>query len=353
MEPYHLTLWAGLAIGLAFGIAARATGFCLVSGLRGWWVAGERTKIRAFALALAVAVAASQALDAAGLVDLRRSLYAQTTFAPAVILAGGLLFGYGMVLANGCGARALVLLPGGNLRSFVVLACLGIAAYATLSGLLAPLRVAAASWGTVSAAPDLAALLSSWGLAEGAARLALALVLAGGLGLLVLRGTGRGDVAFLAGGAAIGLLVAAGWYATGILGFDDFEPAPLASLTFVAPVGETIQYAMLATGMRPSFGVAVVAGVFAGAFVTALATRTARLEGFASPQAMLRSMAGGALMGIGGALALGCSIGQGLTGLSTLAPASFVAAGGILAGARAALCGPLRVAGSAAADAAR
>ena len=222
-----------------------------------------------------------------------------------------------------------------------------------LPGRIAPLRVAAASWGTVSAAPDLAALLSSWGLAEGAARLALALVLAGGLGLLVLRGTGRGDAAFLAGGAAIGLLVAAGWYATGVPGFDDFEPAPLASLTFVAPVGETIQYAMLATGMRPSFGVAVVAGVFAGAFVTALATRTARLEGFASPQAMLRSMAGGALMGVGGALALGCSIGQGLTGLSTLAPASFVAAGGILAGARAALRGPLRVAGPAAADAAR
>ena len=199
-------------------------------------------------------------------------------------------------------------------------------------------------------APDLAALLSSWGLAEGAARLALALVLAGGLGLLVLRGTGRGDAAFLAGGAAIGLLVAAGWYATGVLGFDDFEPAPLASLTFVAPVGETIQYAMLATGMRPSFGVAVVAGVFLGALVAALASGTARLEGFSSPRAMLRAMAGGALMGAGGALALGCSIGQGLTGLSTLALTSFLAAGGILAGAWVALRGPLRVARQAVAE---
>lgn len=353
MEPHHLTLWAGLAIGLAFGIAARASGFCLVSGLRGWWVTGERARIRAFALALAVAVVASQALDAAGLVDLRRSLYAQASFAPLLVLLGGLLFGYGMVLANGCGARALVLLPGGNLRSFVVLACLGIAAYATLSGLLAPLRLAASSVGAVAAVPDLAAVLSSHGLQEPAARLFLAALAGAGLAFPALRGAARADLGVLAGGAAVGLLVVAGWLATGVLGADDFAPAPLASLTFVAPVGETIQYAMLSTGMRPSFGVAVVAGVFAGALLTALMTRTARLEGFASPQAMLRSMAGGTLMGIGGALALGCSIGQALTGLSTLAPASFVAAGGILAGAWMALRGPLRVGAPAAADAAR
>ena len=349
MEAAELTLWAGLAIGLAFGVAARASGFCLVSGLRGWWVTGEGAKMRAFALALALAIAGSQLLDAVGLVDLRRSLYAQASFAPALILAGGLLFGYGMVLANGCGARALVLLPGGNLRSFVVLVSLGIAAYATLSGLIAPLRVAASSVGTVSAVPDLPALLAAGGMSERAARLLLGLGLAAALAFAALRGA-RGEGRTLAGGAAVGLLVVAGWYATGVLGADDFQPVPLASLTFVAPVGETIQYVMLATGMRPSFGVVVVAGVFAGAFATALATRTLRLEGFASPQAMARSMAGGALMGIGGALALGCSIGQGLTGLSTLAPASFVAAAGILGGAWIALRGPLRATRPAAAE---
>lgn len=350
MEAVELTLWAGLAIGLAFGIAARLGGFCLVSGLRGWWLSGEDAKMRAFALALAVAIAGAQALDIAGLVDLRRSLYAQTGFSPALILTGGLLFGYGMVLANGCGARALVLLPGGNLRSFVVLVSLGIAAYATLSGLIAPLRVAASAFGAVASPPDLAAALSSHGLSETAARLAVAAPLAALLAFLALRRAPRAEWVVLAGGAVIGLLVVAGWYATGVLGADDFAPAALASLTFVAPVGETIQYAMLATGMRPSFGVAVVAGVFAGALVTALATGTARLEGFASPQAMLRSMGGGALMGVGGALALGCSIGQGLTGLSTLAPASFVAACGILGGAWVALRGPLRVARPVAAE---
>jgi hypothetical protein len=139
-------------------------------------------------------------------------------------------------------------------------------------------------------------------------------------------------------------LVVAGWYATGVLGADDFDPAPLESLTFIAPVANTINFAMLATGISLSFGVTVVAGVFLGALFSALVTRTANLEGFTRPVSMLRYMGGGALMGIGGALALGCSIGQGLTGLSTLALGSFLAAGGILGGAWLALRGPLKLA---------
>jgi uncharacterized protein len=138
-------------------------------------------------------------------------------------------------------------------------------------------------------------------------------------------------------------LIPAGWFATGYLGADDFDPVPVASLTFVAPIGETIQYAMLSTGTALGFGVAVVFGVMLGALAASIASRTFSLEGFTSPGRMLRSMAGGIMMGIGGALALGCSIGQGLTGLSTLAIGPFLAAGGILVGAVLALRGPLKL----------
>ena len=148
----------------------------------------------------------------------------------------------------------------------------------------------------------------------------------------------------IAAGAATGLLVSAGWFATGYLGADDFDPAPVTSLTFIAPVADTVQYVMLSTGLTLNFGIAMVAGVFTGSLVTALITRRFRLEGYTSPRHMLRSIAGAALMGSGGAMALGCSIGQGLTGISTLAFASFVAAGGILTGSAAGLRGPLRVA---------
>ena len=129
----------------------------------------------------------------------------------------------------------------------------------------------------------------------------------------------------------------------GTLGADDFEPAALASLTFIAPLSDALKYVMFSTGTNLSFGIAVVAGVLIGSFVTALATRRFQWEGYSSPRHMLRSVGGAALMGCGGAMALGCSIGQGLTGLSTLALASFVAAAGILIGAAAALRGPARV----------
>jgi hypothetical protein len=139
------------------------------------------------------------------------------------------------------------------------------------------------------------------------------------------------------------LLVAAGWFATGYLGADDFNPVMVTSLTFIAPIADALQYAMLSTGLTLNFGITMVAGVFAGSLVTALVTRRFHWEGYTSPRHMLRSIGGAALMGAGGAMAYGCSVGQGLTGLSTLALASFVAVAGILLGSAAGLRGVLRV----------
>ncbi|MGC2179413.1 MAG: YeeE/YedE thiosulfate transporter family protein, partial [Bradyrhizobium sp.] len=117
----------------------------------------------------------------------------------------------------------------------------------------------------------------------------------------------------------------------------------VTSLTFIAPVADTVQYVMLSTGLTLNFGIAMVAGVVAGSLLAALATRRFHLEGYTSPRHMLRSIAGAALMGSGGTMALGCSIGQGLTGISTLALSSFVAVAGILLGTAAGLRGTLRV----------
>src|SRR5262249_20144716 len=121
----------------------------------------------------------------------------------------------------------------------------------------------------------------------------------------------------IAAGVTVGLLVAAGWFATGFLGADDFNPVPLTSPTFIAPIPDALQYVMLSTGSTLNFGVVTVFGVFAGSLVTALLTGRFHLEGFQSPRHMLRSGGGAALMGAGGVLALGCSVGQGLTGFST------------------------------------
>lgn len=345
MSPLVLSLWAGLAIGAVFGVTVQRTGFCLNSAFRGALVTGDNRKLASFGLAMAIALLATQTLEASGLIDLRRSIYLSTPTSWLVVPLGGALFGYGMIAANGCGPRALVLLGQGNLRSFLVLLCLGIAAFAALSGIFAPVRTALTGPTTLAfdKVPSIPRYLEA-ALGANAARLVPAALLSAILAALAFRSAAfRASPRDIAGGIVVGLLIAAGWFATGYLGQDEFEPAPVASLTFIAPVGETIQYAMFATGARMTFGIAVVSGVFLGALASALATRSYELQGFSRPTQMLRYMAGGALMGLGGAMALGCSIGQALTGFSTLAFGSFLAGAGIVIGSTLALRGPLRL----------
>lgn len=340
-----IVIYCGLVIGLAFGAVALLSGFCLLSSLRGWWGDGDGRLIRTFALALAVAIAGTQILAISGLVDIGKSLYLQPSFSAPVLLLGGLLFGYGMVLANGCASRALVLLGRGNLRSLVVVLVIGIAAAITLKGVIAPARLAVMGWtAQTPAAISLPALASTLGLSNAlAAALAIAAV-GGALLIFALAHAGfRQSPGQIAAGIAVGLLVSAGWFATGYLGADDFSPSPVTTLTFISPITDSVQYAMLPTALSLNFGIALAAGTLAGSFITALVTRRFEPEGYSSLRQTLRSVSGAALMGAGGAMAFGCSVGQGLTGLSTLALPSFIAAAGIVIGAAAGLRGPIRV----------
>jgi uncharacterized protein len=345
MDTAQIVILAALAIGLIYGSIGLLSGFCMMSSLRGWLAEGDGRLVRTYALAMGTGIAASQILAAAGLVDLGKSIYLQQTFSAPVMFFGGLLFGYGMVLSNGCGSRALVLLGRGNLRSLVVVIILAIFAQMTLKGLIAPARIAVVGASQTTAATNsLPALLASLGLGAVGARMIAASVIAA---LLIIFAFAyapfRQSPGQIAAGIIIGLLIAAGWYATGYLGADDFNPVPVTSLTFIAPIADALQYIMLSTGSTLNFGIVTVFGVFAGSLITALCTGRFHLEGYSSPRHMLRSAGGAALMGTGGVMAFGCSIGQGLTGLSTLALASFVAVAGIMLGIAAGLRGALRV----------
>ena len=164
----NIVLFAGLFIGLVFGAVGLVSGFCLTSGLRNWWTQGDGRLVRSFALALAVAIAGTQFLAARGFVDLSQSIYLQPAFSAPLMLFGGLLFGYGMVAANACASRALVLLGRGNLRSLVVVATVGVTAEITLKGLIAPLRLAVLHWSQTTLQHDISvpALISAWGPSE-------------------------------------------------------------------------------------------------------------------------------------------------------------------------------------------
>ena len=336
-----MLLWSIFFLGAAFGVVARLGRFCLLRGLRQQMgldaevTTGQAPALQAFALALAVALLASQGLQALGLVDLAQAALARPSFSLLGVLIGGILFGVGMVLARACGARSLVLLAGGNLRSLVTLVFLALGAQLAMTGVLTPVRLWLQSLSTVSL--DHATLPEYLNASNPSSSLWLALfVLIATLLLIVyalLRPALRKSPLQLFCAVTVGLLVATGWWVTAHIGVDEFEPARLTSLSFIGPISEAMLYLQLSTGRDVPLGLMLSGGVLAGAFIAALLSGTARWEGFDSTGRLAASAGGGLLMGFGGVLAAGCSIGQGLTGLSTLSFASLPAVAGILLGA--------------------
>ncbi|MBI5261767.1 MAG: YeeE/YedE family protein [Bradyrhizobium sp.] len=338
--PSTLTILGGVVVGLTFGAVVQRTNFCTMGAISDLVLMGDGRRFRAWCLAIAVAVIGTQALHFGGIIDVDKSIYLTTNLGWVGAIVGGAIFGLGMTLAGGCGGKTLVRLGSGNLKSLVVALVLGVFAYMTLRGLIAVLRVRLeaatnidlkAHGLTSQNVGELAG--AAFGLPSGPARVLAATALA--LGLLVFclhnaefRRSGRDLLA----GLLVGLTVVAGWIVTGVLGADEFEPAPLASITFVAPVGESLQYLMTFTGSTLTFGIAVVAGVVAGSFTTALATGTFRVESFVDRGDLIRHLVGSALMGAGGVMALGCTVGQGITGVSALAFGSLTAWVSILGG---------------------
>jgi hypothetical protein len=247
-----------------------------------------------------------------------------------------------MVLAGGCASRNLVRLGAGSLKALVVLLVMGLAAFATMGGLLVWPAEALRGIGSLALAPEgrsLGGLLALTGVASPAV-LDLALGLAMALALMLFALTDprfRASRPDLALGFGLGTLVALGFLLTGFVLADPFEPVAVTSLTFVAPVARTLLWAMTGHGLWPGMGAALVLGTVLGAALSAGLGGRARIETFADRDDMLRHVQGGALMGFGGILALGCTIGQGMTGVATLAVGSFVALLAIVAGALLAL----------------
>lgn len=322
----------GFALGIVFGATAQRTNFCTMGAISDVVFMGDWNRFRAWMLAIAVAILGSQALHMTGTVDLSASIYLTSNLGWAGAVIGGLLFGFGMTMTGGCGNKTLVRLGAGNLKSLVVALFLGIFAYMTLRGMtgLARVELEGAMNVDLEAAgmtdQGMPAFLGLLGVPEMAARWIVITVVVGGLFWFILKSAEfRASKADVAGGAIIGLLVPAAWYVTGVIGFDDFEPTPLASFTFVAPVGEGIQYLMTFTGSTINFGIAVVGGIIVGSFIAAKSSGEFRIEAFTDANDMVRHMVGGAIMGIGGVMALGCTVGQGITGMSTLAVGSALA----------------------------
>ncbi|MEM7496646.1 MAG: YeeE/YedE family protein [Pseudomonadota bacterium] len=323
---------AGLLAGAMLGLAARLGRFCTMGAVEDAVYGDDLGRLRMVALAAATAIAGTAIIAAIGLLDPAETLYARLGWSPLGAVLGGLIFGYGMANVGTCGFGALARIGGGDLRSVVMVIVIGLAAYATLNGPLAGLRL----WLAGIAPQPGTGLDIVAGEALGLPPLLVSLVASGGLGAFALAwGGALLSTRRVLWGVLAGLVIPFAWAATGYAGGMGFDAVPLESLTFSQPLGESMLYLMLNPfGTMPGFAVSSVLGVVLGAAAGSLARGEFRWEACDDARELRRQFLGAALMGIGGVLALGCTIGQGLSALSVLSPGAPIVVLSIIAGAR-------------------
>jgi hypothetical protein len=348
----NTVVWLGFAIAFILGAVSARTQFCTLGAVSDIVNMNDWSRMRMWVLAMAVAIIGAQVMYALGLIDLTKSFYVRSNITWLSYLLGGLMFGAGMTLASGCGSRTLVRIGGGNVKSIVVFAFLAISAYMTMKGLFGVWRVSyldAISFDVAArgiATQELGALFAATGIDSKTAQITAACVVAGAMLIFVLKDREfRKNLDGWLGGLGYGLAVVAAWYITAHLGYGE-NPDTLEtvffgtnskqaeSLTFVAPAAYTLELLMLWSdkSLLVTFGIAITLGMILGSFAYSLLFKRFRWEGFVSVEDTRNHIIGAVLMGAGGVTAMGCTIGQGVTGLSTLALGAFIALAGMIVG---------------------
>ncbi|KIN61046.1 YeeE/YedE family protein [Sulfitobacter noctilucae] len=317
----------GLGGGVVLGLAARLGRFCTLGSIEDFLYQGSSLRLRMWGLAIGFAGLCAHGLMALGLLDPAQSVYHLAPWTPVMAIFGGLLFGYGMALAGNCGFGALARFGGGDLRSFVVVVVMGISAYIVLSGPFAAARVWAVSATEIQIQPrSYPELISA---ASGLAPLLIGTVIS--LAIIAVSLTSaqfRQRPAMVFTGTMVGLAVVSGWAGTQWVATHGFSDSAVQSHTFTSPLGETLLFLMTSSGGGLSFGVGSVFGVLSGAFAGSLVKGHFRWEACEDPRELKRQVLGAAFMGAGAILALGCTIGQGISAFSLLtlnAPLVFAA----------------------------
>lgn len=344
-----IVLWGGLLVGLALGAVAQATRFCTMGALADWFTYGGTARLMMWVLAVMVGASGSLVLVESGWLDGPRTVPWSPRFLWLSYAVGGLVFGYGMVLASGCPQRNLVRAGSGSLKAWVTLIVAAVAAQMSLRGLFAVPRVQVLErvGPQLEHPQDLGSMLVPLtGLGASSLRwmVLAALLVAGAVALW--RARGGMDRSHWLGGALVGLLVPVAWIVTGHLGHlpehpETLEAAWLATatgrpeaLSFVAPIAHALDLLTLWSDKNTTatYGVMVALGVVLGSTGAALWRKEFHVEAFRSVAELRGHLLGAVMMGFGGVVAMGCSIGQGITGLSMLSAGAVIAVAGIVGG---------------------
>jgi uncharacterized membrane protein YedE/YeeE len=354
VEQLRLTiLWSSFVLSCGLGAVMQRTHFCTLGAVADWVNMGDLTRMRMWLFAIAIAIIGTGILAVTGLIDPTRSLYTGPKLLWLSNLTGGLCFGAGMVLASGCGSKTLVRIGGGSLKSMVVLLVMGITAYMTLRGVLS---VGRTQWLDpvmidLGVGQDLPRWLMQWlppgtGIDRPALQGGLSLCIGIALILFCLFDRHFRRAEPLMGSLGVGLCVVAGWWLSGSVGYLAENPLTLEesylgtnsgrmeSFSFVAPAAYSLELLMLWSDSTRvmTIGITSIIGMIVGSAIVSLATGRFRWEAFRDVDDMAAHLIGGILMGFGGVTAVGCTIGQGLSGLSTLALGSVIVFGAVIGG---------------------
>ncbi len=319
-SPWLLPV-VGLIVGIVAGVVARWNHFCTLSALERYWYANDSSGIRTWVLAGAVALLTTQLLLAFNVINIDESFYLSPNISLIGSVCGGIIFGFGMALVGTCGFGALVSLGGGSLKSLIVVAAIGLSALAAQRGVIANLRVSfveplSLDLGTSS--QSIAAIAEK--ITGQSMPFTIAVMLSAALLFWIFSTPEfRRDKRSITTGMIIGLCVTFGWLATSLLSNYMYRTVQIESASFVLPPGELVFGLIAVTGSVPDYGVGLVLGVIFGAWIVAVRTHDVRWEACDDARELGRHLAGAFLMGTGGVLAAGCTVGQGISALSTMA----------------------------------
>lgn len=347
-------LWAAFILAVIFGAIAQRTHFCTMGAISDVVNMGDWTRMRQWGMAMGVAMIGFAALAYSGQIDPSKTLYASTRWIWLSAIVGGGLFGFGMVLSSGCASKTLIRIGGGSLKSLIVFGVMGVAAFATLKGITAVARVDTVDRVAIDFAAGTTLPIwtsAAFGIHSAATGLILAVLLGGGLIVWALAGPDFRRADNLLAGLGIGAVIVIMWWVSGHLGYvaenpDTLQEAFLGTssgraeaFSFVAPAAYTLNWLIYFSDASNvlTVGIVSVFGMVLGSAACALVLGRFRWEGFGSTEDVANHIWGAVFMGVGGVTALGCTIGQGLSGISTLSATSFVAVASIISGAVAAL----------------
>ena len=318
LEIYEIVFIAFFGIAFIFGFFAQQKQFCFSGSLKDYIQIKSTKRAASVVMAMIVAIISTQIFASIFDIDLSSSSYFKNNINYFAIILGGALFGAGMMIADGCSSRSLVKFAQGDSNALITLLFIAIFAYATTKGLLFGLLNPFITNPT----------LIQWSSYIGNSQMNIYVVLAVLFIILILLVKKFKRIFTLIDGVLLGLLVSSAWYVTGVIGAESLErEIALSSIAFVYPIGKTLELFTYYEVNELSFPITLVCGILIGTFIMSSLNKKYSFGCTANQNInkVKYNIIGGSLMGIGGVLAIGCTVGQGLSGLSTLAFASFVA----------------------------